>query len=237
MKFLRYGFSAAVALLVAAIPAVAAPIGTLAVTACTGQGVTVTTSLIDWLPAGGGSGCIDTVAPTNVTYVGGGPLLPGATGTIQDLPFGGGTVTDFMTFVGHPNLHFDLTGLGPVPPVTNTACPNTFSETDPVCVIVSGSPFVLRPGTGGTTVTLPVRGIGRDASATTSTYTGTFSVDFSAETPFQLQQRFLQTGSITSNHSGRITLTESVIPEPATAALVGTGLLFAGLIGRRRIRS
>jgi hypothetical protein len=232
MKFLRCGFSAAVALLVLAIPAAAAPVGTLATTACTGQGVTVTFTTIDWLPAGGTTGCIDTVAPTNVTYTGGGPLLPGATGAIKDLTLGGGAVIDFMTFTGHPNLHFDLNSIGPG--VANTACVYTFNAADPVCSVTSGSPFILRPGPGGTTVTLAAFGTARDSSAITSNWGGTFSVDFAGESPGQVRDRFVATGSITSGHSGSFTV--AFIPEPATAGLLGTGLLIAGLLGRRRIR-
>jgi hypothetical protein len=234
MKFLRCGFSAAVALLVLAIPAAAAPVGTLATTACSGQGVTVSFTLIDWLPAGGGSGCIDTVSPTNVTYTGGGPLLPGSLGAVKDLPTGGGVVLDFMTFTGHPNLHFDLNSVGPG--VANTACVYSFNPADPVCSVTSSSPFVLRPGPGGTTVTLAAFGVARDSSASVSNWGGTFSVDFAGESPGQVRDRFIATGSITSGHSGSFTVTFAPIPEPATAGLLGMGLVVAGILGRRRIR-
>jgi hypothetical protein len=165
-----------------------------------------------------------------VTYVGGGPLLPGATGTIKDLTFGAPTpIVDFMTFAGHPNLHYDLNSVGPG--VANTACPDVFDPTAPVCGVVAGSPFVLRSGFGGTTVTLAAFGTARDASATVSNWLGTFSVDFAGETPQDLQQRFLASGSITSGHSGSFVVTP--IPEPATVALMGAGLVFVGLFGRR----
>jgi hypothetical protein len=222
-------FAAFLLLLALAAPGAAAVSGTLATTACSGAGVTVTFTLIDWLPSGGGTGCIDTVAPTNVTYTGGGPLLPGATGAIKDLTLGGGGVTDFMVFTGHPNLHFDVNTIGPG--VANTVCANSFDPNAPVCSVVAGSPFVLRAGAAGTTVTLAAFGTARDASAITSTWLGTFSVDFAGETPLQVRDRFVATGSITSGHSGSFVATP--IPEPATFALMGAGLLFAGLLGRR----
>jgi hypothetical protein len=217
-------------LLCAAGPASAAPIGTLTTVACSGQGVTVTAALIDWLPAGGGSGCIQTGTPTNIAYVGGGPLVPGTAGTILDVPFGAGAIPNFMTFAGHPNLAFNLGSLGPG--VANTVCPDTFNAADPVCSIVAGSVFVVRPGAAGATVTVSAFGTATDASADVSNWQGTFSVDFAGETPFDLQQRFLNTGTITSGHSGSFVAT-FVIPEPSTIVLLGSSLVALGLIRRR----
>jgi hypothetical protein len=134
-----------------------------------------------------------------------------------------------MTFAGNPNLHYDLTSIGPG--VANTACVDSFDPADPVCSVIAGSPFVLRPGGGGTTVTLAAFGVARDTGAQVSLWRGTFSVDFANETPFQVQQRFIETGSITSGNSG--SFVANPIPEPATFLLMGAGLLVAGLAGRR----
>jgi hypothetical protein len=200
--------------------------GTLSTAACAGGGVTVSFTEVDWL--GANDGCIATVTPTNITYAGG-TLSEGVTGTIKDLTLGGGPVVAFMTFTGHPDLQFDLDTIGPG--VANTVCPDTFNAADPVCSAFAGSPFVLRPGGAGTTVTLSAFGTASDGSGVLSNWQGTFSVDFAGETPADLVARFQQQGSITSGHSGSFIATP--IPEPASFVLMGAGLLAVGLLGRR----
>ena len=79
---------AAFAVAFSAPRASATPIGNLETANCLGGGVTVTTTMIDWDGNGSGTGCIGTGLGTNLTYTGGGPLLPGVTGTLKDLVAG-----------------------------------------------------------------------------------------------------------------------------------------------------
>jgi hypothetical protein len=209
----------------------AAVIGDLTTGICLGGGgVTVNTTTIDWMPTvSGGDGCIVTGTDTSVSYSGG-TLGPSETGRILDLTTSTSfPVTDFMTFTGHPTLHFDLAIIGPGP--ASTACPDTFNDSDPICAIVAGSPFVVRPGSTGATVELAVRGTARDASSVESEWIGKFSANFAGKTPADLQAQFEEFGSITSSHSGDFTV--SFIPEPSTWTLMMAG---GGLVLLARLR-
>jgi hypothetical protein len=199
-------------------PASAAVIGHLDVANCGGGGVTVNATTIDFtLPAGGGFGCIVTGTGTNVSYSGG-TLLPGVTGSILDLVAGGGIVLDFMTFVGNPNLHFDLTALGPG--VINTACAAVLDPNLPSCSVVAGSPFILAPTSTGTSITLSASGIARDGSVPTSTFIGAFTTQIAGVTPASIAATIGGGGSVSSTNSGDFTITLSpTVPEPSTVSI------------------
>jgi hypothetical protein len=229
----RVGLAAvfAIAMIAFSPNASASVVGQLDITNCTGGGVTVTATTIDWLPAGGGSGCIMTGSPTSVSFSGG-TLSPGTTGTILDLTapttF---PVVNFMTFTGATGLHFDLSSLGPGP--TNTVCSALFDPNQPACAAVAGSPFILAPTATGTSVTLSARGTAGDSSSVTSTWIGAFTTQISGVTPAQIQANILRGGAETSTYSGDFRV--QVVPEPATLGtmLLGGLLVAAGYIRRR----
>jgi len=229
--------------------ATASPVGFLTVGICSlpGSGVSVSgpggvpANTIDWQPPiGGGNGCTVTGVGTSVAYTGGGPLINAVTGTIKDLTLGGGTVTDFMTFVGNPNLHFDLSGLGPGP--ANTICATTLDPNAPACQVGGGSPFKLTPTSGGTDIALAANGIARDTSGINSTWVGNYSTTFPGITPAQIQQAivanatvagFCSAGTCTSPYSGTFSVTLSAVPEPVSLVLIGCGLIGLAIVKRR----
>src|SRR6266550_8582979 len=87
-----------------ATQAVASPVGTLNLANCSGQGVTVTTTAVQWA-----GNCIQTGSGTSVS-TSFGNLLPSITGTIANLPVTP-VGSPFMVFVvGGQNLNFFLTG-------------------------------------------------------------------------------------------------------------------------------
>ncbi len=212
--------------------------------ACGGSaaGVKVTGTFIDWLPLGGGSGCIETGSGTFVSSAVGN-LGPNVAGTIQDLPIGG-PVVGFMTFASLPGLFFDLSSLGPGP--ANTACANSFDTNGAACSVGGpATPFKLTPNGTGTTVSLAAQGTARDGSLPVSVWSGSFSTDFAGLTPFDIQEFFLGIddgadgkgcviGTCTSTYAGRFTVTVSTVPEPGTMLFIGAGLI--GLAGLRRKR-
>ncbi len=234
MKHLGTLLMALLAALLLSTPVKASPAGILNVSNCAGGGVTITSTTIDWtLPVGGGNGCIQTGGGTNITYTGGGPLLPGVQGTILDLNAGGGAVPDFMTFVGNPVLHLDLTSLGPG--VANTICAAALDPNLPACSPTAGSPFVFTPTSTGTALTLSAAGIARDASGTNSVWTGTFTTQIAGVTPLSIRNTIVGGGSITSTYSGSFTVNvTSQVPEPATMLLFGSGLCGVGAAIRKR---
>ena len=212
----------------------ATPMGLLATANCPGGGVTVTATTVDWMPAGPG-GCTVTGDPTNVSYSGG-PLLPGVTGTIQDLSLSAPPpITNFMTF---PGLSFTLLTIGPGPSTTNCAGLSAFQS----CAVYAGSPFGLTLLPDNTTsVSLAVSGTVTDATGT-SNWVGAFTQPVSDQTPAQLQSLICPGGALpcagggskTTTYAGHFTI-NTLVPEPATfSSILLGGLLVAGGLFRRR---
>jgi hypothetical protein len=198
--------------------------GRLDVANCAGGGVSVSLTTIDWQPpAGGPNGCIATGLNTNIAGV---PTLgPAVVGTILDLSAGGGAVPNFMVFGAY---NFTLLGFGPG--VSNTACSTTNNAANPACSVVAGSPFILSPGSLGTSITLPAFGTVSNGTAPGGTWSGSFTTQIAGLTPSTVQSTILGGGSVASAFSGDFTIVG--IPEPAAMFLIGGGLLALAAVRR-----
>jgi hypothetical protein len=215
------GAAAIVALGLVGSHASAAVLGNLNIANTVGGGLTITSNSVDFLqPVGGGNGAMGSGAGSSVSYTSG-TLLSNSNGTIKDIS-GGGPIVDFMTFATDPNLHFDLTSVGPG--VANTAAVNVLDPNTAPSSPSVGSPFILQSTFTGTTLTFVVAGIARDLSSPDSAWTGVFTTQLAGVTPFQVQQALLDTGSFTSTYSASINASGAV-PEPGSIALLLAGVL------------
>ena len=128
--------------------------------------------------------------------------------------------TPFMTFnTGGSNLQLFLTAV-----LQGSLAP--------------GSPYTITPGPNGPTVQFAIDGFVLNTTNNTRTpYTGTFSqtLNGSPNDPATL----IGTLPIFTTFSGTFSLqpVTPAIPEPASLMLMGMGLLGAGIIARRKIRS
>jgi hypothetical protein len=182
-----------------------------------------------------GTGCIDTGVNSSVNY-NGGTMTGGNTGNIYNLAALGPGQSPFMTFAG-TTLDFVLAPISPASSPYGTSCSTiTVGET---CVVVAGSPILLTDLGGQTEVGLAASGTVTD-TVTSALWYGSFSTQLNLS-PGTVQSILCGTsatctgagtGSITSTYSGQF----SLVPEPASFTLIGTGLLSLGWAAGRRAR-
>ena len=172
-------------------------------------------------------------------------LTPGNAATIGNLvgpnntppgPVTPGTPFSLPNWIVLPDgINLDATSL-PLP--SNPVCGGAVTDN---CVAFAGSPIVLstQQGGGGTLATFSIFGNAHFAGAiaTSGTFAGVFSSQFPGETPLQVIASFGTTGSITDSYSAAFVVTPSTspVPEPASMALFGAGLLALGFFGKKKI--
>jgi hypothetical protein len=220
-------FSLAVLVLTAFAPvASAGVVGELSFANCSGQGVNVTLTTVDWLPVGTGTGCIDAGSSTTIKFEGGSGLIaPGEAGTVNDLGLGTGN-SKFIQFAG---VYFDAPIIGPG--VSNTTCAATYDPGLSACS-VGGGPFILSASTSGTIISLTVSGLAYDSTGIGTPWSGVFSTQIQNQTPAQIATTELGGGTIDATFSFD---GQSGVPEPVSMALIGGGLL--ALAGLKRWRA
>jgi len=252
------------AMMVCALAATATPSGNLSTTNITNGGVSVSATRIDWYPminATGvpGSGDFATGGFTNISYNAG--TVTATTnpyGQIKDIDIGTGPIANFIQFYSGTTLPtpagtgalqtypvFDLTGVlagGSVQgALNNCAGVTAIGVACSPLVSIGGtsfvSPFILTNRGAYTDVSLGVNLLGRDATGSLA-WSGGFTTQVTEQngvrlTPDAIQSLINGGGTINNTYSG--TFSASAVPEPASFALIGSGLALAYL-RRRAIR-
>jgi hypothetical protein len=143
----------------------------------------------------------------------------------------------FMRFDANNNETIELTFIGLGNDPVSTTCAGMAHCTPENSLLATAanpsglSAFNLDQNASGTAASFGIEGTIWDIGGSTAPISGIYSAEFVGDTPAQVLA-LLSNGPIPSTYSGNFDLT--IVPEPATIALLGAGLACFGLIRRRQ---
>lgn len=205
--------------------------------------VRVSATSIDWIPLGGPSGSFNTVFPGTGFFSGifNPAVNPAYVGTALDLnsvsqPVGTPIFLDnFLSSFSAPGygaLTFDLTYIFPS---SAAVCTGAEGQNTP-CAAIAGSPFTLTNNATGVAVSFGVQGFFQFPGEVDALATGSYTTQInggSIASILTALNPFTGPGFVDASYSAEYT----VVPEPATTALMGAGLALMGVVAARRKRN
>jgi hypothetical protein len=153
------------------------------------------------------------------------------------------SLPDFITFDlnGNETITLNLIPLGNDP--TSADCVGLSHCTPENAALATAqnplglSAFNLDQNGTGVAASFGFMGTIVDSSGATAPISGTFTSQFNNATPEEALAQFFAAGSNGLNKTYSSEISFTVVPEPMTFSLIGTGLLGIGLLGRRLRRS
>ncbi len=142
-------------------------------------------------------------------------------------------IANFLTADTQPTWDFTLTYIEPGSG-TNAGCFDGDSSTN--CT-PAGSPFTIVDTAGNASVTLNMRGTVTDLVGPVSTWSAIYTTQFTGQSAASLLAAIANQGYVQSSYSAEVTSTPpppTSVPEPLSGFLLGTGLLVASTVLRRR---
>lgn len=176
--------------------------------------------------------------PTSGAYLGTNTPFP-QEATIANLPPTFGTVSVVPWITLSDGITLAATSIVLQTSVMYPICSDTAADNLLAGCTVYGDPgILLTEKPTGVTATVSVNGIAYTGSSSTGStpFTALLTSDFAQQTPsiYGLEQEFSAQGFIQNPYSASI-IDTAAVPEPATLASLGFGMLLVGLIGRKKL--
>jgi uncharacterized protein (TIGR03437 family) len=229
--------AAAVVGFLSCLPAASAQThGVLDLTACGGGGIQVTLTDIFFVTTSSANrGCAVTGAATNLVTTTLGTVGPNLAGEVLNLNVTvcaifttpGCVVPDFIRLASQPNLHFDLSLIGPGP--HSATCTNAFDPYEAPCGVFLAappalpydSPFFLLATSTGLAINLPLFGQVRENNTVVGSFNGTLSTQEVGISPAAFQKLILTGGKQQSTYA--LSLVVTPVPSIASGGVVNAG--------------
>jgi hypothetical protein len=229
--------AAAVVGFLSCLPAASAQThGVLDLTACGGGGIQVTLTDIFFVTTSSANrGCAVTGAATNLVTTTLGTVGPNLAGEVLNLnvtvcgifTMPGCVVPDFIRLTSQPNLHFDLSLIGPGP--HSATCSSNYDPYEAPCGVFLAappqlpydSPFFLLPTTTGLSINLPLFGQVRENDTVVGSFNGTLSTQEVGISAAGFQKLILTGGKQQSTYA--LSLVVTPVPSIASGGIVNAG--------------